>query len=59
MTTLNAFDRQCLADILHRTGIAALLSELAWLQAEADLTKLLMEPPAASEPRAAVRWSPA
>jgi hypothetical protein len=46
MTTLNTFDRQCLADMLQREGIAAVLSELAWLQAETDLTKLLAEPPA-------------
>ena len=43
MTTLNSFDRQCLADMLCREGIAAVLSELAWLQVEADLTKLLAE----------------
>ena len=41
MTTLNAFDRQFLADMLRREGIAAVLSELAWLQAEADMTKEL------------------
>jgi hypothetical protein len=41
MTTLNSFDRQCLADMLCREGIAAILSELAWLQVEGDLTRLL------------------
>ena len=41
MTTLNSFDRQCLADMLYREGIAAVVSELAWLQVEADLTTLL------------------
>jgi hypothetical protein len=44
MTTLNVFDRQFLADMLRRERIAAVLSELAWLQAEADMTKLLVEP---------------
>ena len=44
MTTLNAFDRLLLADILRREGFAAVLSELAWLQDEADMTKLLAEP---------------
>jgi hypothetical protein len=44
MTTLNVFDRQFLADMLRREGIAAVLSELAWLQAEADLTKQVAEP---------------
>jgi len=44
MTTMNVFDRQFLADILRREGIAAVLSELVWLQAEADLPKLLTEP---------------
>jgi transcriptional regulator with XRE-family HTH domain len=44
MTTLNEFDRQFLADILRRDGVAAVLSELAWLQAEADLPKPLAEP---------------
>ena len=44
MTNLNAFDRQFLADIIRREGIAAVLSELAWLQAEANLPKLLTEP---------------
>ena len=44
MTTLNVFDRQFLADILRREGITAVLSELAWLQAEADLPKRLAEP---------------
>jgi hypothetical protein len=44
MTIMNAFDRQFLADILRREGIAAVLSELAWLQVEADLPKLLAEP---------------
>ena len=43
MTTLNSFDRQCLADMLCREDIAAVLSELAWLQVEADLTRLLAE----------------
>jgi hypothetical protein len=41
MTTMNAFDRQLLADMLLREGITAVLSELAWLQAEADLAKHL------------------
>jgi hypothetical protein len=45
MTTLNAFDGQFLADMLLREGIAAVLSELAWLQAEADLTKELRATP--------------
>ena len=40
MTTLNVFDRQFLADMLRRNGIAAVLSELAWLLAEVDMTKL-------------------
>jgi len=44
MTTLNAIDRQCLLDMLCREGIAAVLSELAWLQVEADLTRRLAEP---------------
>ena len=44
MTTLNAIDRQCLLDMLCREGIAAVLSELAWLQVEADLTRLPAEP---------------
>jgi len=44
MTTLNEFDRQFLADILRRDGVAAILSELAWLQAAADLPKRLAEP---------------
>jgi len=44
MTTLNAFDRQLLAGMIRREGITAVLSELAWLQAEADLPKLLAEP---------------
>jgi hypothetical protein len=44
MTALNACDRQFLADMLRREGIAAVLSELAWLQAEADMTKLLAGP---------------
>ena len=44
MTTLNAFDRHCLANMLCREGITAVLSELAWLQAEVDMTKLLAEP---------------
>jgi len=44
MTTLNAFDRQCLADMLHRDGVAAVLSELAWLLVEAELTKPVTEP---------------
>jgi hypothetical protein len=43
MTTLNVFDRQFLADMLRREGIAAVLSELAW-QTEADMTKLLADP---------------
>ena len=46
MTTLNAFDRQCLADMLRREGIAAVLSERAWLLVEAELTKPVAEPPA-------------
>jgi hypothetical protein len=44
MTTLNLFDRQFLADMLRREGIAAVLSELAWLQTEADMAKLLAKP---------------
>jgi len=44
MTTLSVFDRQLLADMLRRNGIAAVLSELAWLQAEVDMTKLLAGP---------------
>ena len=38
MTTLNPFDRQLLTAVLLQDGIAAVLSELAWLQIEADLT---------------------
>jgi hypothetical protein len=45
MTTLNVFDRHFLADMLCREGITAVLSELAWLQTEADMTKLLADPP--------------
>ena len=43
---MNAFDRQFLADMLRREGIAAVLSELAWaaVQAEVDMTKLLAKP---------------
>jgi hypothetical protein len=40
-------DLECMrsaADMLRRNGIAAVLSELAWLQAEVDMTKLLAEP---------------
>jgi hypothetical protein len=44
MTTLKVCDRQFLADMLRREGITAVLSELAWLQAEADMTKPLPEP---------------
>jgi helix-turn-helix protein len=44
MTTLNAFDRQLLAGMIRREGITAVLSELAWLQAAADLPKRLAEP---------------
>ena len=44
MTTLNVSDRQFLADMLRRNGIAAVLSQLAWLQAEVDMTKLLVAP---------------
>jgi hypothetical protein len=49
MTTLNVLDRQCLADMLRREGAAAVLAELAWLLAEADLTKLLLERQAGPE----------
>ena len=58
MTTLNAFDGQFLADMLLREGIAAVLSELAWLQAEADLTRELRAAPK-SQPTARAwrhRW---
>ena len=44
MTVLNALDRQCLADMLCREGIAAVLAELAWLQVELDLMRRLAEP---------------
>ena len=44
MTTLKAFDRQLLVDMLRRNGIAAVLSELAWIQIEADMTKRAQPP---------------
>jgi hypothetical protein len=44
MRTLNAFDRQLLTDVLLRGGIAAVLSELAWLQIASDLTEPRVEP---------------
>jgi len=44
MTTLNAFDRQLLAGMIRREGITVIFSELAWLQAEADLPKPSAEP---------------
>jgi hypothetical protein len=46
MTTLNVFDQHFLADMLCREEITAVLSELAWLPTEADMTKLLAAPPA-------------
>ena len=44
MTTLNEFDRQLLVDMLRRNGMATILSELAWLQIQADLTKRVQGP---------------